>query len=245
VAVHFSAAAMAAAVVAVIVGAAAQVVSGFGFSLLAAPVFVQLVGAARAVRMANLLALGVNLLVLWRDARSARPGYALRLLAPALVVTPLVAYGVHRTNPGVLSVVVGAVIVASALLLRSGRRWARLRGSGGMLVAGAVSAAMNTASGVGGPSVAMYALNADWPVDLTRPTLQLYFLGLNFLSFLALGGVSLAGRDLAGLLGGIAFGFGLGTVIARRLSAAGVARAILLLSLLGGLAAIGRGLTQI
>jgi uncharacterized protein len=243
--IHLTAAAVVAAFAAAAAGAGAQAVTGFGFSLVAAPIFVQLLGPARAVRWVNLLAVAVNLLILTRDRRHVRPTYALRLLVPAALVTPLVAYAVHRAPAAGLSIVVGLLITASALVLASGRRSARLNGPAGMVVAGGLSGAMNTASGVGGPTVAMYALNAEWPIDMTRPTLQLYFLGLNLLSFIALGGVSLAVRDLAVLLSAIVIGFSAGSVAARRLSAGAVGRAVLAFSVAGGLAAIVRGLSKL
>jgi uncharacterized membrane protein YfcA len=243
--IHFSTAALVAAVAAAALGTAAQSVSGFGFSLVAAPVFVQLIGAPRAVRLANLIAVLVNLLVLARDRHGARPTVALRMLLPAIAVTPVVAYAVHRTDAAVLSIIVGLLVIASAVALASGRRWERLRGGGGMVLAGSLSAAMNTASGVGGPTVAMYALNAGWSVDMTRPTLQLYFLGLNALSFLALGGVTLPAADLGVLIAGILVGFAVGTTAARRLSAEAVGTAIIVLSVTGGLAAIARGAAHV
>ena len=231
-----------AAMAALVVGSAAQAVTGFGFSLVAVPVLVLLVGPIHAVQLANEAAIAANLLLLARDHRTVHVPNALRLLLPALVVAPLTAYAVHRTDLPALSVVIGAVIVVCALGLASGRRADRLRGGGGMVVAGALSAAMNTASGVGGPAVAMYALNADWPVDMTSPTLQIYFAGLNVVSVLALGplGVSLDGT--AGLLAAIGLGVLGGTVVARRLGSTAAARAVVALALAGGSAAIVRGL---
>jgi uncharacterized membrane protein YfcA len=233
------------AMVAAAIGAGAQAVAGFGFALVAAPVFVQIVGPARAVRLTNLLAVAVNLLLLAREWRVARLSVALRLLVPAVLVTPVVAYAVHRTTSSVLSVIVGSLIVVSALALASGRRAERLRGWTGMLAAGGVSAAMNTASGVGGPAVAMYALNAGWSPEMMRPTLQLYFIGLNLLSFLSLGAISVQAGTAAGLAVAVVAGFAIGTTLGRRLSPAAVGRAVLVLSLTGGVAAVLRGLLDL
>jgi uncharacterized membrane protein YfcA len=235
-------AATVAAIAALVVGSAAQAVTGFGFSLVAVPVLVLLVGPIHAVQLANEAAVGVNLLLLARDHRTVHLPNALRLLVPALVVAPLTAYVVHRSNLAVLSAVIGAVVVVCALGLASGRRAARLRGRGGMVVAGALSAAMNTASGVGGPAVAMYALNADWPPEMTSPTLQVYFVGLNVVSVLALGPLRLPLGTAAGLVAATALGVVGGTALARRLGAATVVRAVLAMAMVGGGAAIVRGL---
>ncbi|HUR24291.1 MAG TPA: TSUP family transporter [Acidimicrobiales bacterium] len=243
--VHLAAPAVAAAMAAVAAGAVAQAVTGFGFSLVSAPVLVLLVGPLHAVRLVNILALTFNVIMLVREHTRVDLGNAARLLAPALAVAPVAAYFVHRTDQGVLSIVVGLTVLACAILLASGRRTDRLRGRGGMLAAGAASAAMNTTSGVGGPTVAMYALNAGWPLEMTRPTLQAYFLGLNLLSFIALGPVSL--RPLPAVLLGaaIAGGYVAGSMGARRLSAVTVGRAIIAMAIAGGLAAVVRGLAEL
>jgi uncharacterized membrane protein YfcA len=240
--VEFALPALAAAMIATATGAAAQAVTGFGFSLLSVPVFVLLVGPAHAVRLGNVLAVGVNVLLLAREHRAVRLSNATRLLGPAVVVTPVAAYVVHRTDPPLLSVIVGVLIVVCALWLVSGRRAEWLRGRSGLLGAGAISAAMNTASGVGGPAVAMYALNAEWPAEMMRPTLQVYFLGLNILSFLALGPVALRVGPAVGLAAAILAGFALGTTVVRRLDTAMISRLVVLLAVAGGTTAIVRGI---
>jgi uncharacterized membrane protein YfcA len=126
-------------------GSAAQAVTGFGFSLVAVPVVVWLVGPVHAVQLVNEVAVGVNLLLLARHRRTLQLSNALRLLAPALVVAPLAAFAVHRSDPAALSVIIGGVIVTCAVILGSGRRAVRLQGRWAMTAAGALSAAMNTA----------------------------------------------------------------------------------------------------
>jgi len=241
-AVELSGPAVVAAAAALAAGAAAQGITGFGFSLVAAPVLVLLVGPAHAVRLINVLAVSVNLLLLAHDRGAARYGDALRLLVPAAVVAPLAAYVVHRTDARVLSVVIGVLISLAALAVASGARSSRLRGPVGAAAAGALSAAMNTASGVGGPAIAMYAVNADWPAEAVRPTLQVYFLGLNVLSFVALGPVWPRAAPAVALLAAVAGGLAGGLALVSRLSAGVVQRAVLGLALAGGITAVIRGL---
>src|ERR1700674_1040558 len=155
----------------VLVGALAQAVTGFGFALVAAPVLVVALGPRPAVQLINLLAIVVNLAMLFRERSGVRLAASGRLFVPAAIVTTLAAYAVHRTDPAVLSVVAGVLIAASAWALASGLQAARLRGAGGAAIAGVVSAVMNTAGGIGGPAAAMYATNAAWPPATLRPTL--------------------------------------------------------------------------
>lgn len=243
--VHLAAPAVAIAMVAVGTGAAAQAVTGFGFALVCAPFLVLLVGPLEAVRLVIVLAFFVNGLMLVHEHRGLHLRKALGLLLPAGAVTPLAAYAVRRTEPALLSIVVGLAVLFCAALLASGRRAGRLRGRSGMFGAGVVSAAMNTASGVGGPAVAMYALNAGWPINVTRPTLQLYFLGNNLLSFISLGPVSLGPAPAVLISGALVAGYVSGIFAHRRLSEVAVIRAILTLSILGGAAAVVRGIVDL
>jgi len=237
-----SGAALAAAMSIVVVGAGAQVVTGFGFSLVVVPVLVLLVGPAHAVPLANLMAAVLNATILGREFRVARYADALRLLLPAVVVTPLAAYLVHRTRASVLSIVVGVAIIGSASALAVGVRSARLRGARWMVAAGGIGAAMNTASGVGGPAVAMYAVNAGWPMATTRPTMQVYFLGLNIVTLAALGPVRVHPGAAVALATAIAAGVIGGFLVVRRMQIRTIERGVIALALLGGTAAVVRGI---
>ena len=110
------------------------------------------------------------------------------------------------------------------------------------MAAGTVSSAMNVVSGVGGPAVAMYAVNARWPPHAMRPTLQLYFLGLNVVSLAALGLAVPEGATTVALLVALGAGLLLGLRVARRLPAHAIRGAVLGLAIVGGMVAIVRGI---
>ena len=231
------------AVVAAVAGVVTQAVTGFGFSLVCAPFLVVTFGPVDGVRLVNILALTVNVVLLAREHHGTRVPDAVRLLIPAALVAPLAAWVVRHADEDVLTIVAGVLVLLAAAALATGARWRALRGTGGVVVAGGVSAAMNVASGVGGPAVAMYALNAGWPPTEMRPTLQLYFLGLNVISIAALGPPDGVGAgSMVGLLGGVLVGFVLGGPLARRADAAAVRRTALLVAAAGGAVAIARGL---
>jgi uncharacterized membrane protein YfcA len=230
------------AVIAIAAGAMAQGVAGIGFSLIAVPLLVLSKGPVDAVRIGNTLAIVVNALGMARERAGVDLRRAGQLLVPALIVTPVAAWCVHRIDAPALSVIAGVLIVGSALALASGARAHRLRGAYGAAIAGATSATMNAAAGVGGPAVAMYGLNADWPTPMLRPTLQAYFAALNVATVIALGPAHVsAGFALVALiaLGG---GFWAGAVLTRNLDQGAARRAILIIASAGGIAAIVRGL---
>ncbi|GAC1594374.1 MAG: sulfite exporter TauE/SafE family protein [Acidimicrobiales bacterium] len=225
------------------VGALVQAVTGFGFSLVCVPILVLVVGPASAVRLVNELALVLNLTILAREHRHVQVGDAGRLLLPALVVTPLAAYAVHRSDPALLSVVVGVVIMASAVVLTLGLRAPGLRHRRGIVIAGSTSALLNTTSGTGGAAVAMFAVNAGWSIEATRPTLQLYFLGLNAMSIAALGPLTVRPGPATGILTAMGVGLAVGVGAGRRISATAVGHCVAGLALGGGALAVIRGLS--
>ncbi len=160
---------------------------------------------------------------------------------PAVVITPFIVSIVHRTNTSTLSIAAGCMTLLSVAALASGLRVRQLRGRGGAIAAGFVSATMNVIGGLSGPAVAMYGVNADWDPDRMRGTFQLYFLALNLVAVVALGPLRIGAPRALVLAAAIAVGFGIGHLLARRLSADVVRRLVLAFAAAGGVAAILRG----
>lgn len=229
------------AALAVAAGSAAQAVTGFGSSLVAAPFLVALLGHTEGVRTAILFSGIVNVLVLLPERRGVRWREGAILLVPALAATPPLAWAVRRADPAPLAILAGALTLAGAAALAAGLRAARLRGPGGALAAGAVSAGMNVVAGIGGPAAALYAINAGWPPHGVRPTLQVYFLALNALGLSFLGLPRLRWWIGPAILGGWLGGH----LLARRVSPEVVRRAALALAAAGGAVAIARGLAAL
>ncbi len=228
----------------VAVAAAGQAVTAIGFSLVAVPFVSIAAGPAAAVPAVNLLAAGLNAVMLAHEFRATRWRDALRLFVPAAVVIPVLGVAVDRLNTDALSVINGVAILAAAALLATGVRAPSLRGRRGAALAGATSGAMNVASSVGGPAAAMYAINAGWPTHAYRPTMQAYFLGINVLSFALRGVPRVDEASLLPLLAvAMVFGWIVGRGVARRVEDQAVRNLILLLAAVGGTVALARGLT--
>jgi hypothetical protein len=230
------------ALVAVAVGAGAQAVTGIGFSLVCAPLLTVALGGGDGVRVANVLAIAVNLLVVGRERRTADPRQVILLLVPATVAALLTAWLIRNADPHVLAVVAGGLVLVTVAVLASGREAQRLAGRLGAVLAGAVSGAMNVAGGVGGPAVAGYALNARWSPAQTRATLGAYFLGINVVSVASREVPSLSAWFFIGAAVALLAGFAAGVVLARRLEEPAVRSWTLALAGLGAAAAIVQGL---
>jgi uncharacterized membrane protein YfcA len=228
------------AALAVAVGVAAQSVTGFGFSLVCAPFLIAAYRAPTGVQLNLLLSLVVNLVVLAREHRHADPRAAGLLLAPALVAIVPAAYAVHRLSPGPLTVTAGVVCLAATAAMAAGARLPHLSGRLGTAVVGLLSGAMNTIAGISGPPVVLFAVNARWPPERVRPTMQLFFLGLNALTLASLGPPH---RLPLGLVIGFAAGWLAARRFGHRASLSAVRNGTLLLAAAGGAVALARGLT--
>ena len=99
---------------------------------------------------------------------------------------------------------------------------------------------MNVVAGISGPPVVLFALNAAWPPERTRPTMQLFFLGLNALTLVSLGWPH---HLPPGLVVGFAAGWLTARLLGHRPSTTAVQTGTLALAAAGSALAIVRGLT--
>jgi uncharacterized protein len=229
------------AAVGVGVGAAAQSVSGIGFALVGGPLLFTVFGPREGVRVAVVLSMLVNIVVLAREHRAVTVRRVLPVLITALASTPLLVYLLSSVHTDALRAAAGAVIVVGAVLVAAGRT--RDTGLVGGVVAGLASATMNVLASAGGPAVAVYATGARWDPARLRATLQAYFLCLNVVTVLTLGPPDWSARRAVVLVLALLAGSAVGAVLAPRVSH-GLARAVtLLLAAAGGLAVLVTAVT--
>jgi uncharacterized protein len=230
---------------AVAAGAALQSATGFGFSLIAAPLVFATVEPAEAVGLMTLLGTEVNLLTLVGERR--RPQPALRECALILVAAlPGAVAGVavlRALDPVALQVGVSIGVIATlvARRLASGRRtpaW-------GAPIAGFTAGALTTSTTTSGPPLLVYLLGRGLDPARLRDTMPVVFLGLSLLGVVALvvtgthGAVPDASR-VAVLVPVVAVshvaGRPLFTALERSGSYERIVTALLLVSLVAGLA---------
>ena len=225
---------------AVAAGVTAQSITGFGFSLVCAPFLVAAYRAPTGIQLNLVLSALVNVAVLVREHEHADRRAATLLLLPALVAVLPAAWLAHHTGSGPLTIAAGAACLVAVAALAAGTHLPRLSGRTGTITVGLLSGATNVIAGISGPPVVIFAVNNDWPAVQVRPTLQLFFLGLNILTIASLGlPTHLPAAPVAGFLAGLLAA----RIIGHRPSPEAVRRATLLLAALGSAVAIGRGLT--
>jgi uncharacterized membrane protein YfcA len=182
------------AALAVLVGAALQSATGFGFSLVAAPILFAVLGPQEAVSAGVPLALLLNGLTLATERRRpvVRGHDARRLVAWSVPGLALGALALRELPERPLSALVGlAVLAGLAVRLRGAGRGAgrapvpRPRGWHAP-AAGATSGALATANSISGPPLAFYLLARGATPAAIRDTLAAVFIAQSALALPAL-----------------------------------------------------------
>ncbi|MFF2350932.1 TSUP family transporter [Kitasatospora sp. NPDC058115] len=229
----------------VLVGSSVQRLAGVGFALVAGPALVLLLGPGDGVMLSNCAAGVISAIGLadsWRQVRLAR---MLPLIGAAACTVPAGAWTAARVPAPALLIGIGLLVSGAALLVIRGVRASGLRGVRGALAAGAASGFMNSAAGVGGPAVSLYAVNTGWSAREFVPNAQFYGVAVNLFSLAAKGVPHLAVPAWSTTAAGIVLGAGAGKVLAERVAERRARTVVLALALAGGLATLGKGLGEL
>lgn len=243
---------LAGVILAVLIGGSLQRVSGMGMGLVVAPSATLLLGPVAGVSVSNAVAIVAALLILramWDDVDWAR---FLRLAPLITLGSVLGALAVGAVRSAWLDILVGATVLialGSLLLLRSTSDLS-VRGLGP--VAGLAAGFMNTTAGVAAPAMTAYALATRWAQRSFAATLQPIFLLANLLSLgtkVAVG-AGPSPQDVPRwawplLVATVLVAVGLGTRLATVISSPTARRLAITVALVGGAAALTRGLLTI
>src|ERR1700741_1555895 len=113
------------------VAALLYAVSGFGFAVLAAPLFLLFADPAQAIQLVIIVSTALSLVVLPGIWRAIAPGLLLRFVLGSLAGLPLGLFAFRYSDPFVVGGTSGAMILAFAALMaflrhRRGGLWAPL-----------------------------------------------------------------------------------------------------------------------
>ena len=198
------------------VASTAQTVAGFGFALIAVPLFVTVLDVPDAVVVTALLATLNSLLVI-SATRGYMPAMTVgTLLLAAFAGMPLGLVVLLFAPVDVLRIGVALASVAMALALLAGVRF----GGPSMAhagIAGFSSGVLATSTGINGPPAVLYLQDCDLQPTEFRSALAGFFLGSNVINLAILALSSVMERD-ALFLGVAAMpGVVAGSVVGRRL----------------------------
>ena len=156
-------------------------VSGFGFAVLAAPLYLLFVGPPRAIQLVIIISTALSLTVVSGLRHAIAWGLLLRLAFGALAGLPVGLVAFRHADPLGVRLGVGVTILSFALLMAW--RW-RCRdqalaplalSSGGDLIAGGASGIAAALVGMAGPPALIYLLLAGAAATTIRATLLAFF----------------------------------------------------------------------
>ncbi|MEV7887925.1 sulfite exporter TauE/SafE family protein [Streptomyces sp. NPDC002817] len=225
----------------VLLGSSVQWLTGMGFALVAVPALVLLLGPAQGVALANCAAGAISVVGLAGGWRQVRPRAMVPLCVAAACTVPAGTWITRQLPEPVLLLVMGGLVTMAVLLVMRGARVPALRGTKGAVVAGAAGGFMNSAAGVGGPPVSLYAVNAGWTVREFVPNAQFYGVVVNAFSVAANGVPELSAPRWVSVVGAMAVGGVIGRGLAGRIPEKRARVLVLSLALAGGITALGKG----
>lgn len=237
--------------VAVFAGAMMQRLTGMGFSLVAAPLLVLMMGPVTGVVMVNFCSAAASAFVLARVLRHVDWKRFL-VLAPSALTGVVPGVAIVAIVPGSwLQVGVGAIVVASLTVSLCARSFKLEAGAKPLLIAGAVSGLMSATAGIGGPAISVYAVASRWEQRSFAATMQPYFLTIGVATILAkflahpasMPNLSLWTWLLAGT--GIVAGLVSGELFATSISPARARVLVVALAYAGALTAAVRGFMEL
>jgi uncharacterized membrane protein YfcA len=174
------------AAAAVAAGAALQSATGFGFSIVAAPLIFAVVDPEEAVGLLIVLGSLVNVLTLVSERRRPRPVVreCVVLLAFALPGAVAGVAVLRALDPVALQVAVSLGVVATLLARKFAR--GRTTPSGAAPFAGLAAGALTTSTTTAGPPLIVYLLGRRLEPVQIRDTMPVCFLGLGVVGVVAL-----------------------------------------------------------
>lgn len=218
--------------VAVLAGAALQSATGFGFSLLSAPILFAVIEPQPAIGLLALLGMEVNLLTLFTERRRPRPltREATILIGCALPGTLLGVVVLRSLDAVSLQVllsigVISTLAVRHALSSRSAvapvlHDGPRPRPAWSAPLAGLLSGALSTSTSTSGPPLLLHLLGRGARPSVVRDTLTVCFVALGLITPIAL--LVTRSTDAVpdlGLAGALLPAAALGHVVGRRVFA--------------------------
>ena len=229
---------LALALLAVTAGGVVLGTVSFGLGMVAAPALLLLLGAKPTVVIINTFIAVQLSLVLSRTWRHLDWPATRGLILGGLAAAPLGVFVLNIAEPGLLRVIIGAVIVLLGLL--NLRDWrlpiATFRGAGTLW--GFVTCLAVSAISIGGPLAAIYAIAQRWPAPTVRAALAAMFTLSSLTAAILYAATGLYDRDTlintGLLLPGLLVGFGIATLLVGRLNERAFRYVVIALVVLGG-----------
>jgi uncharacterized protein len=160
-------------------------ITGFGGALLMAPPFALILGAKLTVPVVLLLEGLVALPMTVQNRALVRWPVMMPMTLAALAAAPFGTYLLVSADPLTLRRAIAATVIVFSMLMLGGWRYAGRQRTATGASLGALSGAMASATGIGGPPVILYLLAGPDPIQNTRANLTF------FICAVAIGGLAM------------------------------------------------------
>ncbi|MCH7738408.1 MAG: sulfite exporter TauE/SafE family protein, partial [Chloroflexi bacterium] len=204
--------------------AAATVIGtvGFGFGLVAIPVFLLYLEPQQTVVVSNSLIAIVMAMVVVRTWRHLRLRASIGLVLGGIAATPIGVLVLNSASPGALRITIAIVIIFLGLFSLSNVQMPLAQRRPAGLIFGFLTSLSNTTIGIGGPLGAIYAIAQKWQAETVRAMLAVFFLTSDVAAFGLYSATGLVGRDTLANIGvmtpGLLIGFVLSAVLVGRIN---------------------------
>lgn len=179
---------------AVLLGGLVRGFAGFGSAMVVVTLVSVIDGPVQGVLTLTVVEIPAMLVLFPIARRGADRGALLPICLAALPAIPLGVSLLIVIDGELMSRVIGAVVLASVVVLASGVRLSRRPGRAAAAATGALSGMLTGSTGVGGPPVVLYFLAGDGPAAGARASLIAYFM---FTDLVALTSLLLSGEVAA------------------------------------------------
>jgi hypothetical protein len=230
----------------VLVAAAVQAATGFGFALVSVPLLALAVDPRTAVVASAVAGLAMTIAVAARERRHAQWRTAGVLLAAAVLGMPVGLLVLRLTPEWLLTALIGAAVVACALLVWRGLRVPSSRPA--LAGVGVLTGVLSTSTGTSGPPLVAAFQAMGYDPRTFRATLAAVFTGTGVFS---LAGFALAGQVSqeavqVGLVGvpAVLLGWWGGNAVFHRIEPQRFRRLVLVALVAGGAGIIARALAD-
>ena len=159
-----------------IVAASVQSLTGIGFSLVALPLLIPLVGPLDGVTLIVINSAATSMIMTIGSYREIAWKSLVVLSVPSVIVAFPVIMLLNRVSEAIVSLTVGGLLLGCTLVLAFNIRVRQLRSGCGPVAAGLISGILNATAGVAGPSLGVFSASVGWSHRVFVATAQPFFI---------------------------------------------------------------------
>lgn len=197
----------------VIIAGFFQGLTSFGFALIAMPALSRIISIQEAVPIVVMLSLFTNFLILKDCYRFINLKKIWLLIIASFIAAPFGTYSLVFINGNYLKLFTGALIIAVAIILISGKKFVVKNEKMAFVPVGMLSGFLNGSISMSGPPVALFLTNQGANKNEFRANITWYALFLNVFTIITYVYNGLITRNVLANTGGLTVSMAIGVFI--------------------------------